>query len=442
MNPSCCNCNSTGALRRQFVYALLMLAVLALSGCAKSRSLMPAPNVYQGEDAPELFVNLPDELKGNRVDLLYVTDRVPETDEDGTLFYGHGRSHSMAFGSTIVSIEPELSWEALQRTSLEEKRSTKLTLEVVSVEEKTRFPETPWDVTLVDGKIQIDPEVKTNALAAKKSLHDELSRRLAQAPKPEVVVFIHGFNNDFEYAAQTLAELWHFLGREHVPVLYTWPAGIGGLTGYNYDRESGEFTIFHLKNFLRHLADMPEIEKVHLVAHSRGADVLVSAIRELFLVSAAAGKDEREAYRIENLILAAPDLDADVVSQRIVAEDFAGDIGETTIYTSQGDKAIGFARRLFKSLTRLGQIEVEDMSPEKLQMLELHTGISFVELQEKATKTGHAYFHASPEASSDLIMTIRYGMRAGVENGRPLKPLGANFWQIEPGYPYAQSDDQ
>jgi hypothetical protein len=38
-----------------------------------------------------------------------------------------------------------------------------------------------------------------------------------------------------------------------VPVAYTWPAGSSGgpLKGYNYDRESSTFTVFHLKQFWR-----------------------------------------------------------------------------------------------------------------------------------------------------------------------------------------------
>ena len=70
-----------------------------------------------------------------------------------------------------------------------------------------------------------------------------------------------------------IAELWHFLGRQGVPILYTWPAGFGGLRGYTRDRESGGFTIFHLKQFLRLLASTPELEELNIIAHSRGTDV-------------------------------------------------------------------------------------------------------------------------------------------------------------------------
>ncbi len=62
-----------------------ILATLFLASCASPRPLMPVPNLYIGEGAPELFTALPSALQGSRVDLLYVTDRAPETDDDGAL---------------------------------------------------------------------------------------------------------------------------------------------------------------------------------------------------------------------------------------------------------------------------------------------------------------------------------------------------------------------
>ena len=418
------------------LYAL-GLGLLFLTGCAKTRPLMPAPNIYQGPDAPELFSELQGELQSNEVDLLYVTDRKPETDENGQLAYGYGRSFSMAFGSAIVAIKPDMPWQDLERISLEPERSTKLTLQLKSIEERGRFVETPWPVLLVDQEVKFDPAILEQARLAERAFQAEIRQRLQIASKPEVVMFVHGFNNDFEYAAETLAELWHFLGREHIPILYTWPAGRGGPAGYNYDRESGEFTIFHLKNLLSSLADIREIEKIHLVAHSRGADVLMSAVRELVMASKAAGEDTRQRFRIENMILAAPDLDIEVVSQRFIAERLATEVGEVYVYTSQGDRAISLAERLFKSVGRLGRFAPEDLPADKLEMMKKVQGVSIIELKQKVDQTGHGYFHSSPEASSDLILTIRYGYRPGDPAGRPLKQVGPVFWMIEPGYPHS-----
>ena len=137
--------------------------------------------------------------------------------------------------------------------------------------------------------------------------------RLSDRETNDVVLFVHGFNNSFDYAAQTIGGIWHFLQRRQVPILYSWPAGAGGLRGYLVDRVSGEFTIFHLKEVLRTLFAIPEIENLHIIAHSRGTDVVTSALRELIIEERGNKRNYREVFRIENLILAAPDLDYGVI---------------------------------------------------------------------------------------------------------------------------------
>jgi esterase/lipase superfamily enzyme len=427
------------------VEKVVQLAVLLiLSACAGTgRHLMPAPNLYTQANAPELFTDLPDKLKSNQIDLLYVTDRIPETAEDGSLTYGYGRSRSASFGSAVVSLKPEMNWEAMERASVESDRSTDLTLELNSINELGRFPETPSRIITIDGLPQVHPEDVRASRETSELFRREILRRLALAPKDEILVFVHGFNNDFDDAAFTLAELWHYMGRQHVPVLYSWPAGRGGASGYIYDRESGEFTVYHLKNLIREMSSIPEIRTFHLIAHSRGTDVMSSAVRELALASRSDRGEVPGDIRNSRIILAAPDLDMDVVSQRLIAEQLWRETENITIYTNQSDKAIGLAERFFKSVKRIGRLGAEDISQEGLSSIKQFEGVSFIELMEaEQPSSSHSYFHSDPAASSDLILMVRYGMEPGVENGRPLRPVTAGFWQIEQGYPHpADSKD-
>ena len=232
-----------------------------------------------------------------------------------------------------------------------------------------------------------------------------------------------------------IAELWHFLGRQGVPILYTWPAGSGVvLRGYTHDRESGEFTIFHLKQFVRLLAATPELEELHLIAHSRGTDVLTSALRELYIETHAAGKDFRTVYRIKNVVLAAADLDLEVVSQRLAAEYVGLGTERTTIYVSDVDRAIGFANLLFMSFRRIGQLRPEDLTDEQRQHLERVARTQLIDARVPTGFLGHAYFYRHPAVSADLVLVLRDQFEPG-SPGRPLHKRGANFWQITPEYP-------
>lgn len=318
---------------------LAAMSVLLLIGCA-GRSLMPTPNAYVGAEQAKVYQNVPLELQSNEVDLLYVTDRIPETADDDKLTYGHGRSPSVAFGSAVVEIGKNISWAELVELSLVRERSKSTKLRMSKIRELDRFPDTPYPAAVVDGEIRLDPAAIRAARQTEALFHAELRRRLHLAAQAEAVVFIHGYNNDFDNAAFILAELWHFLGREHVGILYTWPAGHGGPGGYAYDRESGEFTIYHLKKFISSLAAVRELDRVHIIAHSRGTDIAITALRELFLEALARDEDPNQRFRIENLILAAPDLDFEVMLQRVVAERLESGLGQVTLYTSQKDKAI------------------------------------------------------------------------------------------------------
>lgn len=73
-------------------------------------------------------------------------------------------------------------------------------------------------------------------------------------------------------------------------MLHSWPAAYpDALPGYTYDRESSEFMIFHLKQICEILSRSPEVEKIHIVAHSRGTDVTLIMLREFWI----ADRDER-----------------------------------------------------------------------------------------------------------------------------------------------------
>ena len=127
----------------------------------------------------------------------------------------------------------------------------------------------------------------------------------------------------------------------------------------------------------------------------------------------------------------------DVVSQRIIAEQLGRESKNITVYTSGSDKALGLAERFFNSVKRIGRLEADDLAPQYLESLSNMEGISFISLsQSNRAKASHSYFHDDPNASSDLILMIRYGYEPGPEQGRPLTPVVTGFWQIEPGYPY------
>jgi esterase/lipase superfamily enzyme len=421
---------------------LVFTSVLLLAACSGQRVMMPTPNVFVDSDT-DIYSGLHQDLKSTEVPLFYVTDRQPERDENGNLKYGYERSASLAFGSAVVDLGEDISWAELLEASRTQKRLKKIPLEMGELHEIVRGPNSPIPFTEIDGKIVEEPDYLAQRQAAAEVFRKVLVKQLALTPRKEVFIYVHGFHNDFNDAAFAMAELWHFLGRIGVPIVYTWPAGHPGLFGYTYDRESSEFTVFHFRQLLELISSYPEVEKINIIAHSRGTDVAVTTLRELTIGARAAGLNPREKYKIHNFVLAAPDLDAQVASQRIIGDHLAWSADRFTIYTSPADRAIGWSDKLFASPKgRIGNLRIEDMTEAaRVAMERGNANLSVINFWSATDKSdsdadsfGHSYFRNAPTVSSDLIIMLRDDVDPGSPS-RPLEYLGAKFWRVPPGYP-------
>jgi len=417
--------------RLRLLHVLPLCLALASVGCGQK--LMPTPNLYAGSTA-DCLDSVPAQHQSSRVEIVYVTDRVPMSESGDSPLYGTARSNSLAFGVCTVEIGRNLSWQDLLKESRTQSHVRDLSLTFQGAREAGRFPDSPAPIVRVNGHLEDEPTAAEKISAATKDLCGLMAQRLpSDNAKKEAYVLIHGFNNSMEDAAFVMTGLWHFLGRQGIPIIYTWPAGVG----YAYDRESGEFTIYHLKQFFRSLASCGELTKIHVIAHSRGTDVLMTALRELNIEYKSAGKSPGAELKLGNVILAAADLDLRVAQQRIIAERVPLMAERMTIYSSEKDLALGAAGILFRAGDRVGQIRPEILTTE--QRANLETGLHFNIIQAKVATTflGHDYFHSNPAVSSDLILLLRDNKDPGAENGRPLIQQLANFWEITDGYPHS-----
>lgn len=412
----------------------ITVAVVATVGCSNGMMLASAPNLYiDSTDNP--YESVPVELQGNTAEVVYATDREPRT-VDGVYGYGVKRSRIISFGLCTVQMgKASTTWEQVVRASRTRDGGEPLALALRGVNEHGRWPSLGPSVE-IDGEWVDNPEdVKTRAQKTQQ-LHTLLAERLALTPRKELFVFVHGYNNTFEVGAFRAAQIWHFTGRAGVPVLFSWPAGSSGvLKGYTRDRESGEFANPHLKNFLRDLASCPDVRKIHLIAHSRGTDILATAVRELHLECRGAGKRTRDELKLGQIVLAAPDIDLDVFIERFSA-DRVGFVAERlTVYVSPGDKAIGLSGWLFGSTRRIGQLAMGDLGSDFAVAAKKHPIMNFVDVRAQTDRRGHGYFLSSPAALSDLILVLRDHRAPGAANGRPLFDDPEGFWELRDGYP-------
>ncbi len=402
----------------------LVAALGLLAGCA--RTMVETPNLYTNTDTP-LFGPMSASTEGNVVEVLYATDRAPEpSTANERLSYGSARSASGALGVAAVR---------MGRADEDTGPASGGDIAVLGVDELVRFPATPYLYRIDEGgTVTVDPDVVAEIEQTGAQARRELAKRLAITGRKEVFLHVHGVATEFDEAIMSQAELWHFLGREGVPIAYTWPSGAKGLFFYAVDRESGEFTVLHLKQLLRFLAQMPELERIHITAHSRGTDVVITALRELIIELRASGANPRQRLKIENLILLAADIDLEVDMQRVVGEAMGPAVGRVTIYTNAEDKAIAASRSMFSSRQRLGSLTAEALDERQKEFMRRIGNLDLI-VYTGAGGGGfkHGYFR-NPAVSSDIVMVLRYGWRPGEGRRQGLEPIGDGVWRIGDAY--------
>jgi len=420
--------------------------VALLGACATTTPLMPTPTLYQGAEAKPIFTEVRPDQQKPYVELFYITDRTPRTSADEKEPYTADRARSIAFGVVRVNIGEGTTWDRLVAQSKSGDR-TALDLSLGSAQELGRFPAIVYDLVRVGDRVTRDPKVVDVHEKAAALFKAELARRVADSSRKEVVLFVHGYHDTFAEAAFSMGELCHFLGREFVCAIFSWPAGgsRGILFGYNEDRESGEYAVEHLKKTIRMIADTPGVERVHLLAHSRGTDVMTSALSLLNIEAYITRSPLSERFKIANVVLMAPDMDFDVAAAKIFAVVSDPDLPygtmpsphaeiptlrlRITFYVSPTDKALTASQFLFGSMIRLGRLQASELGEARIERARKAALFDFVSVSGTTDMFGHSYFTSNPEVSSDIIAMIRYGAKPD-DKLRPLVEVARPFWRV------------
>jgi esterase/lipase superfamily enzyme len=419
--------------RDRWLLGIALGLLLPAAGC--HQYLVETPNLLLQQDPAKVYASCPPNCQTPDAPILYATDRAVDSGGDKNPVYGYCRANTLTFGVANVSLNPHPTWKELTEVSTQATRSKDYELKLASVSVTGQMKPHLDQIVINDNGPVVTKAVAEQIVQQRSQLHELLESRLAQSARKDVYIFVHGYNNTFEDGAFRAAEVWHFMGRVGVPITYSWPAGLGGLRGYAYDRESGEFTVSHLRHFIRMVAECPEVERIHLIAHSRGTDVTVSALRELHLGYLAQGKSTQKALKLENLVLAAPDIDEDVFRQRFIAENLLQTAKRTTIYVSNTDRAIEAADIIFASKQRLGALAIKDVSPKLRQALAKLPHVQLIECKLLSSwSLNHAYVFSNPAALSDLILVLRDGRAPGAQNGRPLNQPAEGIWELTDSY--------
>lgn len=414
---------------------LIALFCALLAACEVGIGLAPPPNLYRtGLNYPEDLVH--PSLRTVEPAIFYMTDRAR-----AGAGYGAERSASMAFGRATVRFGTDLDWADLLTRTRRESNKKISSLSVPAVEEIVRFAATPLAYERHEGQLRLVPAVSADYQTQTKAFQDTIAAHIRATGNDRLLIYVHGFNNDFEDGLTTVANLWHFAGRGSVPIAFTWPSGAGaGPLGYFRDRDSGTFSVHHTKEFLRMLSQIPEVAQIDIIAHSRGTDVVTTALRELILEVRGSGRHPKAVLKTGTFLMAAPDLDVAIVRQRLQAERFSEAFEQINLYINPGDSALRLSALLTQS-TRLGALRDEDFLPGELALLRKEGLVHFIRVEGVRGGFGHTYFRDNPAVLSDVVLALR----TRAFPGGTLRPLAQDseggVWVLYPNYPLERLPD-
>jgi len=246
----------------------------------------------------------------------------------------------------------------------------------------------------------------------------EVARQAVGLSNPGILVFIHGYNTSFADAACRAGQLAYDLNFAGATVVFSWPSR-ATLSEYTFDEQNAEWAISDMKTVLGALATLAPGTPIYLIAHSMGNRVLTRGYKELI------DEDRTKRRAFKQLVLAAPDLDADVF-RREIAPSILGHGPRVTLYASSNDKALVASRDVHGGYRRLGE-----SGKDIVVMPDLDT----VDASLASTDfLGHGYFAESEGVVLDIKHLIHESSRPQDRERFSLEPVRdlaiGLYWRI------------
>jgi len=307
---------------------LLVLTFLALPGCAS-------------RPGPEVLAVVPDEsAAASFVTIDVVTNRRFDV---ASRSYSDLRSHKLQLERFTLSVPP----------------NHKLT----RIEWAKGDPDPAKNFVVTEREIRPTSELGTASVAAG-------AVRLKPG-KRDVVIFVHGYNYNFQESLFRLAQLVADGGLDDAPVLFAWPSA-ASVTGYVADRDAITYSRDDLAYVLRKLADQSQVGRITVFGHSMGAMLVAEALRQLRLT----GQDQT-IERLGDVVLAAPDIDIDVFRRQM--ETIGPLDPPITLLVAPDDRALRISAQLTGSRSRLGSRDVDDP---QVQAMSVTNGIQVIDISD------------------------------------------------------------
>lgn len=389
-------------------YGITLLLAACSGGTLHQLDLMPTPAAYEQTETPFNSGDSAAITAGkDPLNMLYATNRAPaDAGYDGEeRYYSGKRGYLVRLGSAdIVFGDSTITWDEARKISLLKNRPGSFPLKVNNVREAGILEQSVSVFTPADVAEGVD-EVAARVFAK------EIENRLARSPVKDIFIYVHGYKVNFENPLLVASEMWHFLGHEGAFIAFSWPSTPARLA-YMKDIETARVSAWGLRHFLNFLARETSAERIHIVGYSAGTRVVLTTLYEMSLLHQRDSEQEiRRQTRLGNVILVGSDVDTGTFASYII-DGLLRVQERLTLYTSPSDQALHLSEKIF-SHRRIGEILPGTLDERMRQFAASSSRLALIDVADADhfdAGNGHAYFRNSPWVSSDILMTLRYGL--------------------------------
>lgn len=355
--------------------AVSVLMMFVLVACSRPPEII-------GIDNPELRASVESEVTRHRI--FITTTR--ETSKEPGVFLASSRARTLGLASVDVLVPP--------------------THQVGNLVRPTRLPPDPRREFMA-----IDPAIYDTDAAFVASINRELASR--PADKRTLLLFVHGFNNTPTDALLRLGQFVEDSGFEGVPVLLTWASAARTLS-YVHD----------LNSALIARQMVPQIGDLLVRTNARSVDVFAHSMGSLLTME---GLVERERTgnlgrrkAIDNIVLAAPDIDIDLFRTQL-AQLSPKTRQSIFLLISERDAALRVSSRLAGGVPRVGAAPLKELEEFGLTVIDLS------DIDDSNTGS-HSSFAGSPE----VVQLIGAGLNSAGRFDKDTSPLIDQILTVSP----------
>ena len=319
----------------------------------------------------------------------YATNRKPTGNKEPASFYGSEAEIDLRYGSAVVTIPPN---------------HTPGNLELPNLWKLERQPDPSKHFVL-----------KSVTPLSGDAVRAEMAGKLQSMDSKALLLFVHGYNTNFDEAALRTAQLAHDLRFPGMAFFYSWPSA-GKILGYWQDEETAQLSEGVLEQLLDELSQLP-VTDIYLVAHSMGTRIVTSALRTRI-------DKNKDSRKVRELLLAAPDINSELF-RRVIAPKLATLQGmRTTVYASSSDLALK-ASKVVHGFKRVGETAGE---------IFVYPGLDTIDASSAATMSrayGHSYLMDSAQVLRDIRALVEEKFAAKQRGLREMGVSPNQYWFLQ-----------